>query len=89
MTSPLSTLSLTLALAVADPGFLAAVDALHVPKGEATLAQLRADTQAAALAAFAWMLGNAAGRQATTRESGRGVRAHAHAAGLPVLGGGR
>jgi hypothetical protein len=26
---------------------------------------------------------------AASEESGRGVRAHAHAAGLPVLGGGR
>jgi hypothetical protein len=89
MTNPLSTLSLTLALAAADPGFLAAVDSLHVPAGEATLTQLRADTQAAVLGTFAWMLGNAAGRQATTHTSARATRAAAHRAGLPVLGGGR
>lgn len=90
MTSPaLSTISLTLALATSDPGFLAAVDSLYVPKDEAPLTTLRIETQAAMLGTAGWMFGHAAGRQASTVDSRRGMRANAHAAGLPVVGGGR
>ncbi len=89
MTSPaLTTISLTLALATSDPDFLAAVDSLYVPEGEAPLVSLRADSQAAIRCTAAWWAGIASGRQMSTVESRRATRAAAHRDGLPVVGGG-
>jgi hypothetical protein len=83
-------LSLSLALVAADAGFLEAVDALALSLGISLgLAALRSQVLDAMRMTAAWLAGVASGACMVTVDSARGVQAHAHASGLPVVGGGR